>query len=159
MYDFIVFVIIVGCVVAQAMRGFGHALYDIAALYVTLLLTYNVHESLAHVIHFSHTDPVNDAVAYAVMFVVLGGAMLVLSHAMYNIATLSLEPFDATFGGILGLFSGIIIAHAFVSMLVIHSGGSQTMLPTQIANSVLSKEVYTFQGVKGIIARLRPGGP
>lgn len=159
MYDFTVFVIIVVCIVAQAIRGFGHALYDIAALYVALLLTYNFHEYLAKAIKFSHATDPNNAIAYAVMFVVIAGGLLVLSHVFHNIASLSLDPFEAVFGGILGLFSGLILAHAFVSFLVIHAGGSAGALPDQIARSMLSREVYTFEAVKNTISRLRPGGP
>ena len=158
MYDFIVFVIVVAVAVAQAFRGFGHALYDIAALYVALTISTNLSGWLAVRIHFTPGAAPNEAVSFAVLFVLFGGGLLVLAHVFHNIAGLSLDPMDAVAGAILGFFSGIIIAHAFVQFLVIHSGAVATgPLPVQIQNTTLSKEVYTFEGFKAIMARLKPG--
>jgi uncharacterized membrane protein required for colicin V production len=158
LYDFIVFLIVVGVATAQAFRGFGHALYDIAALYVALTISHNLYLGLAARIHFTQAAAPNNAVSFAVLFVLCGAGLLVLAHVFHNIAGLSIDPMDAVVGALLGFFSGIIIAHAFVQFLVIHSGATLLgPLPAQIQNSMLSKEVYTFEGIKGIVARLKPG--
>lgn len=144
--------ILVAAVVLEAKRGFGRAIFDLAAVLVAVRLAYMAKDPLSETLKVSAQTATNEAFAFAAPFVVLTIILWVLGKLVYDTTLISAEVFEPLLGGICGILIGITLAHVLTSTLFM-AAGSKTP-PPAIQDSALGMEFLRFETYQRIIEKL-----
>ena len=150
--DLIVVIIFLAAVIVEAKRGFGKAVFDAAGILVAVKAAPGAASWLAKHIKFSATAGPNEAVNYALFFVIVGVTLVLLGRLLYSTTLISAEVFEPILGGVCGIIIGIVLCHAYVRTIWLASGADE--IPMVIVNSLLGNEMLTFSGYHDFIERL-----
>ncbi|MBI2843765.1 MAG: CvpA family protein [Armatimonadetes bacterium] len=141
--DIVLLSLLIAAVVVETKRGFGKAIFDFAALFVTIRAVPMLAPVAANSVRFSHEALANEAICFAGLFVLVGGILLFLGKLGYDYTLISLETFDPLLGGVLGIGVAAIVGHAIVRSLAISAsiGGAP---PDVLSSSWIGMEFYGF---------------
>lgn len=142
--DISIIAIFVLAIVIEAKRGFGKALFDLAALLVAVLAISRVDPPVR--VRFA---PHEQAAIYASLFILVGGLLIAIGRLAHQATLISAYPFDPMLGGILGIGAGIILCYGIVHTLAL-TGGAQGLPPT-LSCSLLGKEFVTFDAYHKVL--------
>jgi len=141
--DFLIVLIFVFVPLAQLKRGFGKAVFDLAALLLAVYTSSTLLEPLAGAVKLAADPSINEAAVYATSFVVIGGVLMLVGKLLYERTLVSVDPFEPFFGGICGIAIAIILCHVGVRSLAL--GAGPDAVPPVIANSAMGTEFLTFE--------------
>jgi uncharacterized membrane protein required for colicin V production len=150
--DFTIIVLFAGTVLLEVKRGFGRAVFDLAALLVAVRAAPMLADPLSHSLSLSHSAATNSAIIYAACFALLGGLLIFLGKLVYDTTLISAETFDALLGGILGIGIAVILCHAFVRTIALTSGPS--LASALVAQSAMGAEFLTFDSYHRLLEAL-----
>lgn len=136
--DISIIAIFVLAIVIEAKRGFGKALFDLAALLLAIFALSRIEPAL----RTAKFEPHEQAAIYAALFVVLGGILIVIGRLAHQATLISAQPFDPMLGGMLGIGAGIVLCYGIVHTMAL-TGGPHSLPPT-LSCSLLGKEFITF---------------
>ena len=136
--DFSIISVFVLAIGIEAKRGFGKALFDLAAL---LLVAWGMSrvEPLWHAASFSLHQ---QAAIYATSFVVIGGLLIAMGRLAHQSTLISAGSFDMILGGVLGIGAAIIVCYGMVHTIALTTRPDG--LPPALTCSALGKEFLTF---------------
>lgn len=116
--DLVAVVVILAALYVESERQLGSALFDLVAILASVYFAKLAGPSFAHAVHvFSAADD-NQAFGVALTFVFFAAGLLVLAKFVQDQALLTLEPFDAVVGAVLGFVSGIAIANILLVIIL-----------------------------------------
>lgn len=141
--DIAIAAIFIGIGVLEAKRGFGRALFDTAAVLVTLRAAFELNRPLSRVVHLSADPHANEAMVYAICFAALGVVLLYLGKLLYDTTLLTTGIFDPACGGICGVAIAVMVSHALVRTIALGVGGDA--IPAAISASALGTEFLRFE--------------
>jgi uncharacterized membrane protein required for colicin V production len=137
--DAVVLVMFVGLVFIEIKRGFGQAIFDLAAVLIAMRLAYVLVNPQGGVIRAA---PSSEAVTYAVIFLALAVVMWFVGHLIYRSTLLNADMFDAFLGGVVGIFAATTVCHVFVTTLNLMAGPNDAT--NVVLNSPLAIEFLEF---------------
>lgn len=141
--DVVLVVLLIGAVAVETKRGFGRAIFDFAALLVAVRGMSLLAPVLARSIHFAKDAQANEAICFAALFVVVGGALLYLGKLAYDSTLISLDAFDPFLGSVVGFGVALVIGHVVVKSLAI-AAGVDGVPPSALTDSALGMQFYQF---------------
>ena len=131
-----------GAFVLEMKRGFGRAVFDLAALLLALRITWALGEALSGSARLAGNGHTNQAILYVTGFLIVGAALVVLGKLVYSTTLVSTDVFEPLLGGLCGLGIAIIASHVLVQTIALGVGGDSA--PVVIADSVLGTEFLRF---------------
>jgi hypothetical protein len=136
--DFVICAIVLGGVAIGSARRLGRSAFDLAALLLALRFSTELAGYTGSWLGLA------DAPASLLTFAIVAGILLVGGHYLYLSTQWEFGPMDQVAGATFGLASGLIIAHVFVVILMLHTnpGGGA---PESVMASTLALEVTTFK--------------
>jgi len=150
--DVVAALIIILVAFVESKRGFGRALFDIIGLVVSLKLAI----VLAGVLHKSTpigaSENGSEAFWTAVLFIVFGVLTVLASKVLYETTLLSLDVLDPTLGAILGIGSGLMVAHIFLRVLILAYTG--TPLEPLLAGTFAARQILYLSGYSHVLNSL-----
>jgi hypothetical protein len=136
--DFSIIFVFVLAVLIEAKRGFGRALFDFAALLITVWGISRI-ELLWKAASFSSDV---HAALYGGSFLIIGGLLMIIGRLAHQSTLISAPPFDVMLGSILGIGTALVLCYGIVHMVAL-TGGPKG-LPPVLSCSALGKEFVTF---------------
>jgi hypothetical protein len=133
-------------------RGFGRAVFDLAALLLAIKIVWALHEPLSGAVHLVRDTCTNQAVLYALGFLITGGALVFLGRLVHSATLVSTDVFEPILGGLCGLAIAIIASHALVQTIAL--GVGVDTVPVVIADSVLGTEFLRFDTYHRVVELL-----
>jgi uncharacterized membrane protein required for colicin V production len=115
---------IIVVVVVEGWRRFGKALFDAVGAILAVKVAHAAQPGLASMVSFSADADANQAWAFVVVFVVVVAMAVVASTYLQKVTLLALpDAFEGFAGGVLGLVSGVVLAHALAWAMFTSGGG------------------------------------
>lgn len=136
----------------EAKRGFGLALFDLAALLAAIRFVPDMIPDAAGRFRFSPVDSVNQAAVYIVLCLIISGVFIIAATTVYNETIRGISSPNAFFGGILGIATWIAASHILLRALYI-SAGTQ-LYPAAIAQSVIAHQCLDFESFHNMLYSL-----
>ncbi|HPP74691.1 MAG TPA: CvpA family protein [Armatimonadota bacterium] len=148
--DIVLVILVVSVMALETKRGFGRAIFDFVGLLIAVRIVALIVPKVTESARFASDAPANEAIWYAILFVLVGGILLLLGKMAYDSTLISLDLFDPFLGGVLGCGVAVIIGHAIVRGLAI-STSMASGVPDILANSTLGMEFYQFETYHEVI--------
>jgi len=151
-YDWITPAILVLVTIIQTVRGskaggMGLPLFEAAGVVVAAVAATAFSPSLAGTIHL------NEGTVLLVLFIALMVPAFVVGRRLFTLTGLSFQSFDGLFSFLFGLVMAWTIAHMVLRCAVISQGINGEMA-TNIANSPVAREVFTFRSWNALMRLL-----
>ena len=143
----IVLLALCGIVALEAWRGGGKALFDAVALVIAAKL------AGALAAKFAVGAGNNEALGMALLFILLGGGLLVGAKLLADTTLWSFDPFDSVMGGVFGVVAGGAAIHVILRVLLL--AGHGTPLADYITASDVAYQFVTFQAFHDAVHWLR----
>lgn len=142
-YDWLTLAIVVGGTIVQAVRGskaggMGLPLFEGAGLVVAAVASTALTGPLAEVTHAQRS------VVMIGLFLVLGVLAFVGGRWLFSLTGLTFQSLDTFFSIVFGLVGAWAIAH-MVLRIIIESQGYNGEVMSQMANSPVAREVFSFR--------------
>jgi uncharacterized membrane protein required for colicin V production len=148
--DAVLIVLLFGVVALETKRGFGKAIFDFAALFIAIRAVPILAPAAAKSMHLAKDAPANQAIWFALLFLIVGGILLFLGKVAYQSTLVSLETLDPLFGGALGIAVAVIVGHCIVRALAISAGVNGTP-PETLTTSAFGMEFYRFTSYHRVV--------
>lgn len=133
----------------ESLRGFGRALFDIIGAIIALKVASVLSGPLSNSLSLFGAGGSSEAFWYATLFVVLCALVVIGSKLIYETTLLSLDVFDPVVGGLLGVGSGMIVAHVFLrTLLTIYGDAAVAGL---LMGSFVGQELIQFRSYHHVI--------
>jgi hypothetical protein len=151
-YDWMTLFVLVMVTIIQTVRGsraggMGLPLFEAAGVVAAAVAATAFSHSLARSIH------VSEGVVLLVLFPVFAVLAFVLGRWLFTVTALSFESLDGFFSFLFGLVMAWTIAH-MVLRVVMASQGSHGEIATNIANSPVAREVFSFRAWNALMKLL-----
>lgn len=142
-YDWMTLAIVVVGTIVQTVRGsksggMGLPMFEGLGLVVAAVATAMLSGPLAEAVRMQKS------VVMIVMFLVLGVLAFICGRWLFSLTGLSFQSLDGFFNVVFGLVGAWAIAH-MVLRIVIESQGHNGEVMSQMANSPVAREVFTFR--------------
>jgi len=143
-FDVVAILLVILVAWLESIRGFGRAIFDFVGALIALRIAIFVAKPLAQAVPLLQPEAHAEAFWLSLSFLVLAVLIVVATKFVYETTLLSLDVLDPIVGGLLGIGTGIIVAHLFMrSILVAYAG---TDFGTVVLNSFMGQELITFRG-------------
>jgi uncharacterized membrane protein required for colicin V production len=152
-FDVVALVLIVGIAWAESHRGFGRSVFDLLGAIIALKVADLLSEPLAGAAPLLATPGANQAFWLVTAFVVLGVLTVVGSKFIYETTLMSLDVLDPLVGAILGVASGLVVAHIFMRMLLLSQGGGDA--GDVVLNSFMGEELLQLRTYHRVVTALQ----
>jgi len=133
----------------ESLRGFGRALFDIIGAIIALKVASVLSAPLGRSLPLFGAGGSSEAFWYATLFVVLCALVVIGSKLIYETTLLSLDVFDPVVGGLLGVGSGMIVAHVFLRTLLTIYGDAE--VAGLLMGSFVGRELIQFRSYHHVI--------
>ena len=148
-------IIILAVAAVEMKRGFGRALFDLVGAIVVVVLARSLASTLAPTVSLLANKGANEALWLGIVFAVLGTAAFFLARWCYNATLISLDAFDPFFGAVIGLATGVAVAHV---VLVVMLMGSTPAKAQQLRQTRVCRECVNFESYNGLVTTLNQLG-
>jgi uncharacterized membrane protein required for colicin V production len=152
-FDGVAIVLILGIAWAESVRGFGRAIFDFVGGLIALKMASFLSEPLARAAPILQPEAHAQAWWMAVLFLVFVALIIIATKFIYETTLLSLDVLDPIVGGLLGIASGILVAHVFVRVLLV--AYADTEFGTVILNSFIGQEIILFRSYHNLVETLQ----
>ena len=150
--DASILVLFVGALILELKRGFGRAVFDLAAFLVALRVTWMLNEPLSASVQLAADSHMNQAVIYALGFVVIGGPLIYVGKLLHAATLISGDVFDPMLCSLCGLAIATIATHTLVQTITLGAGGDG--VPAVVAGSVFGTEFLRFDTYHQVLEQL-----
>ncbi len=140
--DLSIALVFAGALLLEFRRGFGRAVFDLAALLVAMRATWMLNDPMSNSVHLVLDHSANHAVMYFGGFLVIGALLVVLGRLLHSTTLVSTDVFEPMLGGVCGLAIATIVSHALVQGLAL--GAGTNAIPESVANSAMGMEFLRF---------------
>ena len=145
---------IVVVVLIEGWRRFGKALFDAVGGILSIKLAHLAQPGLATMVSFSADADRNQAACFAVVFVLLAALTVVASTYLYRLTLLALpDAFEGFAGGVLGIISAVVVAHAIAWAAFTSGGGDVKSNP--YADTVAVRELVEWESYHTVLYELK----
>jgi uncharacterized membrane protein required for colicin V production len=151
-FDVVAVLLVIGIAFLESQRGFGRALFDLVGGIISLKLATFLAGPLGKAAPVLATGERSEALWLAVTFLVLAAATVVASKFLYETTLLSLDVLDPVVGGLLGIASGMVVAHIFLRMLLVSYGEAE--VAEVLLDSFVGQELLKFRTYHRLIETL-----
>lgn len=151
-FDAVAVLLVIGIAFLESQRGFGRALFDLVGGIISLKLAMFLSGPLGKAAPILATSERGEALWLAVTFLVLAAATVVASKFIYETTLLSLDVLDPLVGGLLGIASGMVVAHIFLRMLLVSYGEAE--IAQVLLDSFAGQELLKFRTYHRVVQAL-----
>jgi len=155
-FDGVAIVLILLIAWAESVRGFGRAIFDFVGGLIALKMADVLSKPLAGAAPILQPEAHAEAWWMAVLFLMFVVLIIIATKFIYETTLLSLDVLDPIVGGVLGIASGILVAHVFIRVLLVAYAG--TDLYNVILNSFIGQEIILFRSYHNLVAALQDLG-
>ena len=152
-FDGVAIVLILLIAWAESVRGFGRAIFDFVGGLIALKMADVLSEPLAQAAPILQPEAHAQAWWMAVLFLVFVVLIIIATKFIYETTLLSLDVLDPIVGGLLGIASGVLVAHVFIRVLLV--AYADTDLYTVILNSFIGQEIIVFRSYHNLVEALQ----
>jgi uncharacterized membrane protein required for colicin V production len=147
----ILVVLLIGWI--ESVRGFGRALFDFVGALISIKMAIFLGPVLAKAAPV--VQPVSHAEAFwmVMSFVLLACLTVLATKYVYESTLLSLDVLDPIVGGMLGIATGLLVAHLFLRMLLIAYG--ETEFAAVITASFTGQELIEYRTYRRVVTSLQ----
>lgn len=150
--DLCIGIFFAGALVLGFRRGFGKAIFDLAALLVALRVTWELNEGLSRVLPLAVDPHVNNAANYALVFVITSVLLICIGRFLHATTLVSADVFEPMLGCLCGLGMATILSHILVQTIAM--GGRSEAVPALLASSMLGTEFLRFDTYHQVLQML-----
>jgi len=147
-FETLVLLVIITVVVVEGKRGFGRGLFDLVGAIVAVKVSRHLAYVVAPTVHLLASPRANEALLLAIFFGLLGTLFVLVAHYLYRITLLSLDVFDHLLGLLLGMASGVAVAHVLLIVVLL---GSSPARDYSIRHARLYRECVNFETYHSVI--------
>jgi uncharacterized membrane protein required for colicin V production len=155
--DLLAVFIIIGAALGESTRQFGIALFDMLAVLAAMYLAKLIGPALAGAVTLLAVPAHNQALAKALVFVIVGAVLLVLAKLGSDVAPITLDTFDSVAGGLAGLVSGMVAAH-MVLLIILTANPASTPWGEAARKRPAVRQLIYFEGYRDALHWLRHTG-
>ncbi len=137
----------------ESIRGFGRAVFDFVGALVALKIAIFAAKPLAAAAPLLSGEGNSEAFWIAAVFVILVALIIIATKFIYETTLLSLDVLDPVVGGILGVASGIVVAHIFLRVMLAAYAGSE--FAPLIKSSFIGQELIAFRTYHIVVTALQ----
>ncbi|MBN1461151.1 MAG: CvpA family protein [Armatimonadetes bacterium] len=152
-FDGIAIILILLIAWAESVRGFGRAIFDFVGGLIALKMADVLSKPLAEAAPILQPEAHAQAWWMAVLFLVFVVLIIIATKFIYETTLLSLDVLDPIVGGLLGIASGILVAHVFIRVLLV--AYADTEFGTIILNSFIGQEIIVFRSYHNLVEALQ----
>jgi hypothetical protein len=139
--DYITIVLCIVMGIVESRRGFMPAFFAMIGALLTV--------EIAPAVYTKLVSPSLTYTSAYIIVVLLGFAVTAAATILLKrYAPTDIGSFDSPLGGLLGVFTGLVMAHALYGAVILGYGGK--MAPVY-ANSAFGAQVYDLEGVHGFL--------
>ena len=150
--DLFVIALIIGVAFLESKRGFGRAVFDLVGALLSAKLAIYLAPKLAGALPVGATEQAGEGFWLATLFVIFAVLTVLASKVIYETTLLSLDVLDSVVGGVLGIASGITLAHVFLHTLsVVYAN---TDFGDALATTFTAQEFLKFRAYNFVLDRL-----
>ena len=142
-YDVVGILLVVVVAWLESKRGFGRAIFDLLGAIIALKLALFLAAPMGESVPLMGSAEANQAFWLAAVFGVLAVLIVVASKFVYETTLLSLDVLDPVVGGLLGLASGMAVAHIFLKTLLVSYGDAE--VAKVLVGSFVGQELLEFR--------------
>ena len=128
--------------VLEFRRGFGKAIFDLAALLVALRMTWELNDVLSRALQLAANPHTNEAALYALGFVIISVVLVCIGRFIHATTLVSADLFEPMLGCLCGLAMATIASHVLVQTIALSSRGDAA--PVMLASSMFGDEFLSF---------------
>lgn len=150
--DIVALVLIAGVAWVESQRGFGRSLFDVVGAIISLKVADLVSQMLMEAAPVLSTPNGSQAFWYSAVFLVLIALTILATKIIYDTVLLSLDVLDPLAGALIGLISGLIVAHVFLKTLHLGSVGDDL---TVLLSTFMGQELLQFRTYHAIVTALQ----
>jgi uncharacterized membrane protein required for colicin V production len=151
--DAIALVLIVVIAWLESVRGFGRAIFDFVGCLIALKIATFVAKPLAGTVPLLQPEAMAEGFWMATVFLILVVLIVIATKYIYESTLLSLDVMDPVVGGLLGVGSGIIVAHIFLRVLMTAYG--DTEFAKTVLSSFVGQELIAFRTYHHVVTVLQ----
>ncbi|MFB3882287.1 MAG: CvpA family protein [Armatimonadota bacterium] len=151
--DAIALVLVVVVAWMESVRGFGRAIFDFVGCLIAVKVATFVAGPLAGAAPILQAEKTAEGFWIAAVFVVLVVLVIIATKFIYESTLLSLDVLDPVVGGLLGVGSGIIVAHVFLRVLMTAYG--DTEFAKIVLGSFVGQELIAFRTYHRVVIALQ----
>jgi uncharacterized membrane protein required for colicin V production len=152
-FDIVALLLIALIAWMESIRGFGRAVFDFVGALIALKVSTFVAKPLADAVPLLQPEANAEAFWVGAVFVLLIVLIVVATKFIYETTLLSLDVLDPVVGGLLGLASGIIVAHLFIRIMLTAYGG--TDFSKLVQDSFIGQELIAFRTYHTVVTALQ----
>jgi hypothetical protein len=151
--DIVALLLIVGIAWAESQRGFGRSIFDFVGAVIILKMAGLLADPVAKAVPLLAEPSGNHAFWFAALFLVLAVLVILGTKVIYDTTLLSLDVLDPMVGAILGIGSGMIVAHVLLRTLVIGYGSGADA--DMVVNSLMGQELLKLRTYHTVVNALQ----
>lgn len=140
--DFVTIFLCIVMGIVESRRGFVPAFFAMIGAILTVEIAPAVYQKL-------HSPSISWASAYLIAiligFAITAGATILLRRY----APTDIGSFESPLGGVIGIFTGLVMAHAMYGAVVLGYAGGK--LAPVYAHSAFAGQIYTLDGLHGFL--------
>lgn len=140
--DFVTIVLCVVMGIVESKRGFLPAFFGLIGAILTVEIAPVVYQKL-------HSPSVSWASAYLIAVLIGFVVVAVVTILLKRYAPTDIGSFDSPLGGVLGIATALVMAHAMYGAVILGYAGGK--LAPVYANSALAGQIYDLNGVHGFL--------
>ena len=152
-FDGIALVLIMLVAWLESVRGFGRAIFDFVGSLIALKIATFAAKPLAASVPLLQPEANSEAFWMGAVFVLLVVLIIVATKFIYETTLLSLDVLDPVVGGLLGLASGIVVAHMFIRVILTAYSG--TDFANLVMDSFVGQEIIAFRTYHIVVTALQ----
>jgi len=152
-FDIVALLLIVFIAWLESQRGFGRSILDLAGAIISLKVADGLCQPLASAAPLLGTPEGSEAFWFAAIFIVLAVLTVLGSKLIYETTLLSLDVLDPLVGAILGIASGVVVAHTFLKTALISLGGAEAA--DALLNTFAGQELLKFRTYHIVVTAMR----
>jgi Co/Zn/Cd efflux system component len=148
--DLLIVLVVIGAVLWEVRRDFGHSLLDTVAVLLSLRAAMLIWPAAARAMPLGVTDATNRGLWLLLSFLLCAGIGLFLARLAHQATRWSLDTFDPVFGFVFGITAAVIACHVIVKAIAIMYADKHG-LPQSVAQSALGQELLTFRSYHHLV--------
>ncbi len=142
-FDAVAILLIIAIAWLESIRGFGRAIFDFVGALIALKVSMFASAALAGAVPLMESEAGSEGFWMAIVFMVLVILVVIATKFIYESTLLSLDVLDPIVGGVLGVASGVVVAHVFLRVMV--TAYADTEFANVVLNSLMGQEIVRFR--------------
>jgi hypothetical protein len=152
-FDIVAILMLVIIAWLESLRGFGRSLFDLLGAILTLKLAPILSDWLATSYPVIAKGGPSQAFWLGATVLVMGAVIILVTRLIYQSTLLSLDYLDPVAGGLLGIFSGLIVVFFFLRVLQLDWAG--TAQAKVLMDSFVGQELLNLRSYHNVVEALQ----